>query len=85
MTVTARFYVDSVTRRSYNPDHAVIDLKPAYNNGKGNEAWAEATPSGSMQLTVNNPSAVEFFDQAMRGRRDLHITFDLVEVPPDQA
>jgi hypothetical protein len=78
MSVTARFYVAEMTHRSYDPDAAEITLKPAYNNGSGNEAWAKATPSGEMKLQVQNHPAVQFFAEAMRDRRDLHITFDYV-------
>lgn len=76
--VTARFYVAEMTRRAYDPAAAEIVLKPAYNNGSGNEAWAKATPSGNINLTVQNPTAVEWFQAAMDDHRDLHITFGLV-------
>ena len=79
MSVTARFYVAEMIRRAYDPDAAEIKLKPAYNNGSGNEAWAKATPSGDMMLQVQNPGAVEFFDAAMREKRDLHVTFEYVD------
>lgn len=78
-TVTARFYVAEMTRRAYDPAAAEIVLKPAYNNGSGNEAWAKATPSGEIKLSVSNASAVEWFAEAMGERRDLHITFAHVD------
>ena len=77
--VTARFYVAEVTRRAHDPAAAEIVLKPAYNNGSGNEAWAKATPSGEMKMQVNNPTAVDWFATAMDERRDLHITFGYVD------
>lgn len=79
MAVTARFFVDEITRRAYNPEHALIKLKPAYNNGEGNKDWAEATPSGSMEMQVNNPRAVEWFAERMSAKSDIAVTFDDVE------
>jgi hypothetical protein len=32
-----------------------------YNNGKGNESWAKATPVGQITMTVTNPAAIDFF------------------------
>lgn len=78
--VTARFYVDEMTRRSYNPGHAAIVLKPAY-RGEENKAWSEATPSGEIKLHVSNPAAVEQFHQWMISGQDLHLTF----APVDKA
>lgn len=72
MTVTARFYVDEITHRAYNPAHATVKLQAA-GRGEQNKAWAQATPSGTIEMSVNNPAAAEFF-QAMLGR-DLELTF----------
>ena len=75
--VTARFYVDQVTRKAYNPEHAEVILKPAYNNGNGNQAWSEATPSGEIKLQISNPTAVEWFVERLGYTgTDLHITFE---------
>lgn len=72
--VTARFFVDELTRRAYNPEHAAIVLKPAY-RGDENKAWSQATPSGEIKLHVSNPAAVEQFDEWMRTGQDVHLTF----------
>lgn len=76
--VTARFFVDQITRRAYNPEHAEVVLKPAY-RGTENKAWATATPSGEIKLQVNNPAAVEAFDGFFRDGADLHITIEAVD------
>lgn len=76
--VTARFYVDEVKKKAFDPKQAALVLKPAYNNGSGNEAWAKATPSGRIELQISNPDAVAFFNDAMDGGQDLHLTFELV-------
>ena len=73
---TLRFYVAELTRQAHDPEAAKITLNPAYNNGKGNEAWAKATPSGKIELYVSNPPAVEFYALALRERRDIHITME---------
>lgn len=75
MSVTARFYVSEMTRRAHNPGQAAIKLAPAY-RGTENKAWSEATPSGSIELYVSNPAAVEQFDSWFRAGTDLHLTFE---------
>lgn len=75
MTVTARFYVDEITTRAYNPSHVNVTLRAA-GRGEQNKAWAEATPTGTITLTVNNPDAAAFF-QAHQGH-DLALTFEPV-------
>lgn len=75
---TLRFFVSELTKRAYNPEHAAIILKPAYNNGSGNEAWSEATPSGEITLNVNNPSAVKWFEACLNDKADIHITMERV-------
>ena len=32
-----------------------------YGNGKGNESWSKATPSGQLTMTVTNPAAIDYF------------------------
>lgn len=73
MAVSARFWVDEITTRAYNPDHAVVVLQPTC-RGEGNKAWAEATPSGRIELSITNPAAAAWF-KARQGR-DVAITFD---------
>lgn len=72
MTVTARFYVDQIIHRAYNPSHATVMLQAA-GRGEQNKAWAQATPSGTIEMSVNNPAAAAFF-RDMLGR-DLELTF----------
>lgn len=72
--ITARFYVAEMTRRAYDPSHVTVRLQPAYKDGR-NAAWTKATPSGSIELQVNNPDAAAWFAERFDARRDLHITF----------
>lgn len=77
--VTARFYVSEINyNQPAEPDAARILMRPAYNNGSGNEAWSKATPSGEITLQVSNPSAVAFFDAVRRENANLHLTFERV-------
>lgn len=73
--VLARFFVDEVTRRAYNPDHVVVKLK-ASSRGEQNKTWAQFTPSGTMELTVNNPAAAAFFAEHLG--QDLELRFSEV-------
>ena len=78
MKTTLRFYVSEITHYAGN-DNVKITLKPAYNNGKGNESWAKFTPSGEITINVNNPSAIEFYEMAMKDSADIHITMERVD------
>lgn len=71
-TVTARFYVAEMTSRAKQAN-ATIVLLPAYANG-ANAEWATATPSGRIELQVNNPAANEVFGEWLAEGLDLHIT-----------
>lgn len=82
-TVTARFYVREVTRYSGQRQagyaapapQVAVKLSPVSGSrGKANEAWASATPSGEITLTVGNPAAAAWFD-SMLGK-DVAITFE---------
>jgi len=77
--VTARFYVQQVTKQAVGgySDPApwgVVTLCPA-NRGEENKAWASATPSGRIEMTVKSGPAWQwFFDRV--GGGDIAITFD---------
>lgn len=71
--VTARFYVAEVTRRAYNPRHSSVVLQAA-GRGEQNKAWAEATPTGQITMTITNESASAFF--ADRLGKDIAVTFE---------
>lgn len=87
MKVQARFYVREVTRfaQSVSQAHAngwaapaplvkVVMLPVSGSKGEDNKAWASATPSGEVTMTVGNPAAAEWFD-SMLGK-DVAITFE---------
>lgn len=74
-TVTARFYVDAVTKRAYNPGHVEVVLKAA-GRGEQNKTWAQWTPSGELKMQINNPPAAAFFEQRLG--KDIEMTFRAV-------
>lgn len=78
MQVTARFFVSEITRRAYNPAHALVKLQPAY-RGQENKAWSEATPSGLIELQISNPGAVDAFAAWFAEGKDIALTFEAVE------
>lgn len=80
MAVVARFYVAQITRNAYNPDAAVVTLN-AVGRGPENKAWASATPSANLTMTINNGSAGNWF--AERLGKDVAITF--AEADPVEA
>ncbi|GAA4176639.1 hypothetical protein [Gryllotalpicola koreensis] len=88
MAVQARFYVRAVEKYAY-PNGGWAEPKPVVkvqlspvsgNKSDANKAWASATPSGAVELTVGNPDAAEWFEQMLG--KDVAITFD--ERPADE-
>lgn len=61
-TINARFYVSEVAKQPGG--NAKVTLQPAYANG-ANREWAQATPSGKIELFVTNPDAVAFYEAAL--------------------
>lgn len=62
MNVRAKFFVNEVTEfRSQGSDWRGVRVKASAAMGKGNEAWSEASPSGSLELQITNMAAAEQF------------------------
>ena len=79
MAVSARFWVDEITTRAYNPNHTSVILRAA-GRGEGNKSWAQATPTGTIEMTVTNPAAAQWFKD--RQGKDVALTFD--DIPDDE-
>lgn len=71
MKVQAMFYCESVTPHQGTADAANVVLRAAfgtYLTSKGlpedqaNESWSKYTPSGQVNMTITNPSAVDQFE-----------------------
>jgi len=60
MPVVARFYVAEIKRTAYAPGAVHVTLQ-AVSRGPENKEWAEATPSGSLQMMIKNSPAAQFF------------------------
>jgi hypothetical protein len=74
MQITARFYVQEVTKRAQG--YGLVVLHPAYREGQ-NAAWAKATPSGKIELTVDQSlPAFDEFARALDEKLDIAITFE---------
>jgi len=82
MGVEARFWVDEITTRAYNPDHTSVTLRAA-GRGEGNKSWAQATPTGTIEMTITNPAAAQFFKDNQG--KDVAITFTPVDMEPKSS
>ena len=87
MAVSARFFVSRLTKLAASVQPAgyatpvpwcEVELYPAV-RGPENKAWASATPSGVIKMTIGNPAAAKFFEDHLG--KDVAITFDEVLAP----
>ena len=72
MRITARFFVQSITRNAYDPQAGQVTLG-VVSRGPENKQWAAATPSGRIELTINTSAAEWFHD---RLGREVAVTFE---------
>lgn len=62
MNVRAKFKVSSIKYVDWNPDVRVVELTAATADGiPENERFHKYTPSGTIQMTIDNPPAAEAF------------------------
>lgn len=64
MTVRGKFFVAEVRKR---PGKGGVVQLSAASRGARNATWASASPSGTIELTINNPDAFAFFEQILDG------------------
>jgi hypothetical protein len=67
MTVRAKFFVNSLTHIATpgSDPCAKIEMTPvygSYGDGKDNESWSQYTPSGSLEMMITNPAAIDQFE-----------------------
>lgn len=82
MSVIARFYVAEVTKSAYSSlaePQRKVTLRAA-TRGEENKSWAQATPSGTIELLINNGPAGLWFEENLGG--DITITFAVAEEAP---
>lgn len=60
MIVRAKMVVECVELLSYGGEH--IRFRCQYSENPEDNSFAEATPSGSMELTISNPKLANFFN-----------------------
>jgi hypothetical protein len=60
MSVRAKFVCDEVTKTRYGS--ARVSLYPVSNGSEENEQFWKYTPSGKIELSIENPSAAERFE-----------------------
>lgn len=81
MAVKARFVVNSITHTSYGAGWAnpapVGSVKLGAASGDQNKEWASATPSGTVEMTIGNPDALEWFNKNLG--KTVELTFGEVE------
>jgi hypothetical protein len=79
MTVQALFQVNDILHRVYKGETTgvIVRLNPVYANREDhpNHHFWKATPTGSMEMQINNPSA---FDAFVHGKKYL-LTFEEME------
>jgi hypothetical protein len=75
--VHARFYVAEATLTAYGPKGSGKIKLQAVSRGDQNKQWAEATPAGTVEMSINNPAAFAWFAGLIGD--DLALTF--VPVP----
>lgn len=78
--VVGRFFVQTLARQAYGSGWAEPAPKgPVHlqvcSRGPENKEWASATPSGSIDMVLNNGSAWQFFEEAMDEECDVEVTF----------
>jgi len=68
MGTRAKFYVSALT--SYPGLSAGVKVSmAAVSRGDTNASWATATPIGQLEMTVNNPAAVTWWENFMQAAR----------------
>lgn len=58
--VLAKFYVQ--TKTEYQGGQISIVMAPVYSDNDENKDWAKYTPSGKLEMMIDNESAAKFFE-----------------------
>ena len=64
----AKFYVSGLTLLPGKDAGIRVDLQ-AVSRGDRNNSWSAYTPSGSLSMTIQNPPAVQWWEDFMRAAR----------------
>jgi len=55
----AKFHVNSVTHDGYG---RFVKMQAVYDGSPENNQFAQATPSGSLEMYISNPAALDFLE-----------------------
>ncbi|MFP3564710.1 hypothetical protein [Paraburkholderia sp. SIMBA_030] len=63
MSVRAKFQLQSVTAHAWSPTSKTLKFSAMYDTSiPEDQRFQKATPSGSFEMTVDNPAALEQFN-----------------------
>jgi hypothetical protein len=66
MSVRAKFRVSAIKTKQWSkgaPSQTTVELDAVWADGiEENKRYAKYTPSGKIELTIDNPPALEFFE-----------------------
>jgi hypothetical protein len=63
MNVRAKMVVGEVTKVSWNPEARKVKLHAQYSSTPEDNSYAKATPTGSIEMQVDNPPVAKFFEE----------------------
>lgn len=75
LKVRGKFRVTEITRNYWNADAAQVKLEAVYTNSPEDNTYSAATPSGKIEMSITNPSAIEHFAIG----KSLYVDFTLAE------
>lgn len=75
--IRGKFYLSGIRLENWG---AHIELT-AVSRGARNADWASATPSGKIELTVNNPEAIDEFVKALKHKGGPEFFIDMTHAP----
>ena len=79
-TRTVRCKFKCTKAESRTPGNVSVEFEPYYEDGDDavNKSWAEATPSGKLEMWISNPNLCEHF---VAGKQYL---IDITLAPPEE-
>jgi hypothetical protein len=61
MSVRAKFYVRAIETYSHPPQSGMVKLSAVMGTTDDNKSWSKYTPSGSIEMMIDNPPAFHQF------------------------
>ncbi len=74
MTIKARMYVSQITKQATPGTRVQMH---AVTRGPENKEWAQATPHGVIEMTINNEPAAKWFED--RVGKDVLVSFEAAD------